>query len=1174
MPSRVSRSIGVLVAFLIAVLASVPVEAGFATAVNYPAGTGPRSVAVGDFNGDGKQDLAVANSGSNNVSILLGNGNGAFQAAVNYGTGSTPRSVAVGDFDGDGKQDLAVANSGSNTVSILLGNGNGTFKAAVGYAAGSGPASVAVGDFDGDGKQDLAVANANSGNVSILGGNGNGTFKPPVNIVVGSGPRSLVVGDFNGDGRQDLAVANSGSNNVSILRGNGDGTFQTTLNNAVGTGPESVAVGDFNGDGKQDLAVANLGSASVSVLLGAGDGTFSAAVNHGAGTSPASVAVGDFNGDGRPDLAVANNGSANVSLLSGNGNGTFKAAVNYGAGTTPRSVAAGDFDADGKQDLAVANQGSNDVSVLINDASLTACTFRPAVNYPAGTGPSSVAGGDFDRDGKQDLAVANSTSGNVSILLNNGNGTFKPAVNYPAGTGPSSIAVGDFDRDGKLDLGVANAGSNNVSILLGDVNGTFKPAVNFAAGAGPSSVAVGDFDRDGKQDLAIANRGANNVSILLGNGNGTFQAAVNYNASTGPASVTVGDFNGDGKQDLAVANGTNANVSILLGNGNGTFQTQMIISAGTSPSSLVVGDFNREGKRDLAVANHGSSNVSIRLGNGNGGFGAAVNYGAGTGPASLAVGDFNGDGKQDLAVANDGSANVSILPGNGDGTFQTRVNHGAGTAPASVAVGDFNGNGRPDLAVANRGSNNVSILTCPPDISIDDVAVPEGNLGTPTAVFTLTLYPASTQTVTVNFATANGTATAGSDYTAVSGTVTFAPGSTTQTINVPVIGDLFDENDETFSVNLTSPVNATVADGQGVGTILDDDGPPAISINDVSVLEGNSGTTNAVFTVSLSVASGKTVTVNHATASGTATLGSDYTAVSGTLTFPPGSTAQTVSVPVIGDLVDEDNETFFVNLTGPVNATIADGQGTGTIIDDDGPPAVSIADCAAVEVDSGTSPCAFHVSLSAPSSRTITVAFSTADDTAVAGADYLAASGTLTFAPGVSTQDASVSIVGDTVSDPNKTYFVNLSSPTNATIGRGQAIGTITDNDNTLFFTLDPCRIVNTGAPPGPSGGPALGANTTRIFPAAGICEIPATAKAIAVIVTTTQQTDRGDLRVYHADGALPSASTINFAANHARANNAIVPLGTAGQISVTCDMAPGSSGTVRLIVDVYGYFE
>jgi hypothetical protein len=189
----------------------------FTAATNFAAGDGPFSVAAGDFNGDGKQDLAVANTFSNNVSILLGNANGTFGAATNFAAGIDPRSVAVGDFNGDGKQDLAVANRLSTNVSILLGNGNGTFGAATNFAAGVEPRSVAVGDFNGDGRQDLAVANQLSNNVSILLGNGNGTFGAATNFAAGNGPLSVAVGDFNGDGRQDLAVADAFSDNVSIL---------------------------------------------------------------------------------------------------------------------------------------------------------------------------------------------------------------------------------------------------------------------------------------------------------------------------------------------------------------------------------------------------------------------------------------------------------------------------------------------------------------------------------------------------------------------------------------------------------------------------------------------------------------------------------------------------------------------------------------------------------------------------------------------------------------------------------------------------------------------------------------------------------------------------------------------------------------------------------------------
>ena len=219
-------------------------------------------------------------------------------------------------------------------------------------------------------------------------------------------------------------------------------------------------------------------------------------------------------------------------------------------------------------------------------------------------------------------------------------------------------------------------------------------------------------------------------------------------------------------------------------------------------------------------------------------------------------------------------------------------------------------------------------------LSINDVTITEGNTGTTAAVFTVTLSTASSQTVTVNYATADGTARAGSDYTGTAGTLTFAPGVTTQTLTVAVLGDTRNEANETFFVNLT-PSNATIADGQGQGTILNDDALPALSINNVTVTEGNTGTTPAVFTVTLSAASSQTVTVNYATANDKATAGSDYTATTGTLTFTPGTTSQTITVAVLGDTLKEPTESFFVNLSNATNATIASVRGRGSILDND-----------------------------------------------------------------------------------------------------------------------------------------------------------------------------------------------------------------------------------------------
>ena len=314
----------------------------FAPATTFPAGSFTASVAVGDFNGDGNQDLAVGNS--NGVAIVLGDGTGNFSAATNFAASGTEHyGIAVGDFNGDGKQDLVVANFDASNVSILLGNGAGSFTAATNFATGTNPCSVAVGDFNGDGKQDLAFAKGSG--ISILLGDGAGNFGAPSNFAAGGLPRSVVVGDFNGDGKQDLAVANVNSDNLSILFGNGAGSFSAPTNFTVGNDPLSVALGDFNGDGKQDLAAANSqGPYNVSVLLGNGAGNFSAAVNFPVVSQPTSVAVGDFNGDGKQDLVVSG-----AWILLGNGAGDFGDPINFGGSIT---MAVGDFNGDGKQDLA------------------------------------------------------------------------------------------------------------------------------------------------------------------------------------------------------------------------------------------------------------------------------------------------------------------------------------------------------------------------------------------------------------------------------------------------------------------------------------------------------------------------------------------------------------------------------------------------------------------------------------------------------------------------------------------------------------------------------------------------------------------------------------------------------------------------------------------------------
>lgn len=401
-------------------------------------------------------------------------------------------------------------------------------------------------------------------------------------------------------------------------------------------------------------------------------------------------------------------------------------------------------------------------------------------------------------------------------------------------------------------------------------------------------------------------------------------------------------------------------------------------------------------------------------------------------------------------------------------------NHGEGktylgelTPVATNASGDasftFTSSGTPPVsasdvitATATDAAGNtsefsrcrVALGAVSPTISIADTAVTEGDAGTSTASFTVTLSASSSDTVTVDWATADATATAPSDYEAAFGTVTFAPTDTSETIDVTVNGDTIDEGTgEIFQVNLSNAGGATIADGQAIGTITDDDDPPTISIIDDTVTEGNSGTTPATFTVSLSAPSSSQVTVDWDTQDGTATAPTDYASNSGTVTFPPSDTEETVVVNVNGDTVDEPDETFEVDLSNPVGATIADGTGVGTISDDDATPTVSIGDVTVTEGNTGTVMANFPVTLSAQGAGTVTVDFDTADGTATAPTDYQSDSGTVTFVPLDTSETVAITVNGDTEVESTESFLVNLTSPSGATLGDAQGQGTITDDD-------------------------------------------------------------------------------------------------------------------------------
>ncbi len=689
--------------------------------------------ATGDFNGDGKADVAIANFTSNTVSILLGNGDGTLQPAVKYPVGVNPSAIVVADFNSDGKLDLAVASTGCSPCSsgqlpggtwMFKGNGDGTFAAGVNILPGS-PGALAAADFNSDGKPDLAVAPFGSSVIQVLLANGDGTFKAPTIVTPGNfAGNAIAVGDVNGDGKLDIVSVDVSQGNILALLGNGNGTFKAP----VTSGTQQLfnafliaALGDFNGDGKLDVVTLNNSSNYIQVWTGNGDGSFKSPTNYTTGAQPTSVVVADFNGDGRLDLAISDgDGTAPaIAILMGKGDGTFQKAVNYVPSGNPiRQIAAGDFNGDGRIDLVAASQMVGlpaGVWIVLGNGN---GTFQTAADYPAGLFPQGAAIGDVNGDGIEDIVAVSNGSNTVSVFIGKGDGTFQPAVNYPVGQGAFSVAIADINGDGKPDIATANVAVLSVSVLLGNGDGTFKPKMDTQIMFGAASLAAGDFNKDGKADLAVVS--IIGVVILLSKGDGTFQAPASVGTRSGLGNVVVADLNGDGNSDLVVANTSSNAVSVFLGNGNGTFASNVDYTADTKPSVQLVaaGDLNGDGKPDLAVADFGcsnctaalSGNISILIGNGDGTFQSAVTYTSGNKPQSIAIADFNGDGFADLAVTNFLPWTVSILLNHGDGTFAAPFPYGAGNGTSFVVAGDLNGDGKPDLVTANGGSSDISVL--------------------------------------------------------------------------------------------------------------------------------------------------------------------------------------------------------------------------------------------------------------------------------------------------------------------------------------------------------------------------------------------------------------------------------------------------------------------------------
>lgn len=954
----------------------------FAAKQDFDTGVSPLSVALGDLNGDGKLDLAVSSFSLSSISVLLnttapGSVTLTFSNIQDFATGDSVAFVAIGDLNGDGKLDLAVANFSVDTVSVLFnttatGALTASFAPEKEFATGVGPIFVTVGDIDNDGRLDLLVADFNSAVVSVLlnntvTGQATPSFATKQDFTTGDAPLFVGVNDLNGDGKLDLAVANLNVSTVSVLLNStarGPATPGFALKQDVDTGlnPRSIAVGDLNGDGKPDLAISSVSSNSVSVLLN--------------------------------------------TTIPGANSSSFTVKKDFAVGTNPVSVAAIDINRDGKLDLVAANISSNTVSVLLNTTAsgATSPSFAVKQDIATSNGPLSVSANDLNGDGKLDLVVVNQVS-SVSVFVNNTataatTVAFAPKQDFPTGDGPRFVSVGDLNLDGRLDLAIANSNSNTVAVLLnttrpGDAAISFAPIHDFPTGVRPLSVSVADLNGDGKLDLATTNFVGNTVSVLLNSGlpgaaTPSFQTKLDFTTNFNPSSVTVGDLNGDGKLDLAVANSHSDNISVFQ---NTAFPgdrvpafTKQDFATGDSPIFVTKGDFNGDGRFDLVAVNVDLNTASILLNEPTleTAAGFSLQKGSTSRNAQIArVTNYTGDGGLSLRVTSPNPANgvaiSNIINSDGNVTADIVASCGATTATFTLEAADGNtkvsntlsinvtANTAPTLTYQNQNVGvGKSLQVNPGTGPLDNgtVSVVKQSSGTYTGTISVNATtgvvsfdnaaPAGVHTITIR-ATDNCGVSTDASFTLTVGkesqAITFGP-LPNKNVGDPDFGLIATASSGlpvTFVANGQCSLvgNNVHLTGAGLCTITasqlgDANFSPAPNVVQsfnitnpalISLSQANYNANESIGVVTITVNRtgdlSTTIKVDYATDdtgssnvcsklnSGLASARCDFGLTLGTLTFAPNETQKTFVIPITQDSYTEGPETFTVNLFKP-----------------------------------------------------------------------------------------------------------------------------------------------------------------------------------------------------------------------------------------------------------------
>ena len=901
---------------------------------------------------------------------------------------------------------LAEGNSGTTLATFtvtLTGITALTTTVDVQTAAGT---AAAGGDYVAAGPATLTFLAGETSKTFDVTVNGDTAYEADETFVVNlSNPTAATISDDQGQGTitNDDAAPALTINDVTLAEGNAGPTLATFTVTLTGITALTTTVDVQTADGTavagSDYVAA--GPATLTFLAGETSKTFDVTVN------------GDTTFEADETFVVNLSNAANATISDAQGQGTI---------TNDDTAPALTID---NVTLAEGNAGPTLATFTVTLTGSTALTTTVDAQTADGT---AVAGSDYVAAGPATLTfLAGETSKTFDVTVN-GDTAYETDETFVVNlSNAANATINDDQGQGTItnDDTAPALTINDVTLAEGNSGTTLATFTVTLTGSTALTTTVDVQTADGTAaagtDYVAA--GPATLTFLAGETSKTFDVAVNGDAA----------FEAD---ETFVVNLSNAvNATIGDGEGLGTITND---DAGVSFSIDDVTQSEGDG---------GPATFTFTV--------TLTGITALTTTVDVQTADGTAVAGSDYVAA--GPTTLTFLAGETSKTFDVAVNGDTAFEADETFVVNLSNAANATIS-DDQGQGTITNDDTAPALTINDVTLAEGNGGTTLATFTVTLTGSTALSTTVDAQTADGTAAAGSDYVAAGPTtLTFLAGETSKTFEVTVNGDTAYETDETFVVNLSNAANATISDDQGQGTITNDDTAPALTINDVTLAEGNGGTTLATFTVTLTGSTALSTTVDAQTADGTAAAGSDYVAAGPTtLTFLAGETSKTFEVTVNGDTAYETDETFVVNLSNAANATISDDQGQGTITNDDTAPALTINDVTLAEGNGGTTLATFTVTLTGSTALTTTVDAQTADGTAAAGTDYVAAGPTtLTFLAGETSKTFDVAVNGDAAFEADETFLVNLSNPINATIGDGEGLGTITNDDAGVSFSID-----------------------------------------------------------------------------------------------------------------------